>query len=120
MTSPGDDSPWSASTGPWRAVGVRKQRLVFALPAESGAAAGEAVEAGLEAASIECLADGGYVVEVGGARFAVSGAELDPAGRMTASVDGRRVWRRAVFREATAQAERGRPPLWSRPELTDM
>jgi len=91
VTSPDDNSPWSANTGPWRAVGVRKQQLVFALPAASGGgAAGEAAEAGLEA-TIECLADGGYVVELSGARFAVSGAELDPGGRMTASVDGRRV-----------------------------
>lgn len=109
MTSPDDNSPWSASSGPWRAVGVRKQQLVFALPAASGGAEGETVEAGLEAA-IECLADGGYVVELSGTRFAVSGAELDPGGRMTASVDGRRVWRRALFWEAY-DPSRGCTPL---------
>lgn len=93
VTSPNDTSPWSAGSGPWRAVGVRKQQLVFAPGAAAAAAAdvGEAAEAGREV-SVECLADGGFVVELQGTRFAVSGAELDAAGGMTASVDGRREW----------------------------
>lgn len=51
----------------------------------------EEVDAGTEVA-VECLADGGYVVELQGARFVVSGAGLDGGGAMTAIVDGRRAW----------------------------
>lgn len=88
VVSPDDLSPWSASNGPWRAVGVRQQRLVFALPGASEGAS----KAGLEV-NADCLADGGYDVELEGARFSVRGAELDAGGGMTAIVDGRRAGR---------------------------
>ncbi|CAB1104394.1 unnamed protein product [Ectocarpus sp. CCAP 1310/34] len=91
VTFPNDTSPWSARSGPWRAVGVRKQKLVLS-SRETAAGANGADDAGLEV-TVECLADGGYVVETHGARFAVSGAQLDAGGAMTAIVDGRR----AVF-----------------------
>ncbi|CAM9273882.1 unnamed protein product [Scytosiphon promiscuus] len=90
VASPDDHSPWSANSGPWRAVGVRKQQLVFAQTAPAIADAEVEVDAGTEVL-VECLADGRYVVEVEGARHAVSGAGLDSGGAMTAIVDGRRV-----------------------------
>ncbi|CAM9302222.1 unnamed protein product, partial [Ectocarpus sp. 13 AM-2016] len=88
VTFPSDTSPWSARSGPWRAVGVRKQKLVLA-SCDTAAGADGADDAGSEV-TVECLADGGYVVEMQGARFAVSGAQLDTGGAMTAIVDGRR------------------------------
>ena len=45
---------------------------------------------------VECLPDGGYVVETHGAKYAVGGAEMYCGGRMTATVDGRRVAVRAT------------------------
>lgn len=41
--------------------------------------------------TVECLSDGGFVVELQGARYTVGGADLDAGGGMTAIVDGRRV-----------------------------
>lgn len=50
--------------------------------------AGEA-GGGSIAVVVECLPDGGFVVESRGARFSVSGADLEDEGLMTATVDGR-------------------------------
>lgn len=104
FVDPDDDSPWAATCGPWRAVGVRKERLVFgtaASPVES--ASDESLssleetigEGGAESAGtkvvVECLSDGGYVVELNGVKYTVGDAELDYGGELTATVDQRRV-----------------------------
>ncbi|CAN0098787.1 unnamed protein product, partial [Ectocarpus fasciculatus] len=103
VSVPNDTGPWSARSGPWRAVGVRKQKLVLA-SRETAAGAEGADEAGSEV-TVECLADGGYVVDVQGARFAVSGAQLDAGGAMTAIVDGRRVCRERLRYSLDATVE---------------
>lgn len=89
-------------------MGVRKQHLVFG-PGGSAAGAGgtwcepfspdsssEAANAGSAdsggvAVTVECLSDGGFIVELYGVRYTVDGADLDAGGGMTATVDGRRV-----------------------------
>lgn len=104
FVDPDDDSPWSATCGPWRAVGVRKERLVFGTAAspvesvsdESSSSLEESIsEEGVENAGtkvvVECLSDGGYVVELNGAKYTVGDAELDYGGELTATVDQRRV-----------------------------
>eukprot|EP00752_Nemacystus_decipiens_P005299 g4807.t1 len=109
VVSPDDHSPWSAGNGPWRAVGVRKQRLMFALP---GASEGPCMAA-LEV-NVDCLADGGYDVELEGERFAVRGAELDAGGGMMAIVDGRRYSADATVEGWGAVGAEGEVTLWCR------
>lgn len=93
----GDSGPWSASSGPWRAVGVRKQRLVFTptgsstTPGTTAAVEPGTVDGGKVDVTVESLSDGSYVVELLGERHMVEGAEVDDEGALTATVDGRRV-----------------------------
>lgn len=96
FASPDDDSPWSASNGPWRVVGVRKQRLTFGPAGGAGGAggAGNGGKGGEKEAtaevSVECLPGGGFVVELDDdARYTVSGAGLGVEGELTAVVNGR-------------------------------
>lgn len=85
-------------------MGVRKERLVFGTAAspvesvsdESSSSLEESIsEEGVENAGtkvvVECLSDGGYVVELNGAKYTVGDAELDYGGELTATVDQRRV-----------------------------
>lgn len=84
-------------------MGVRKERLIFgtaASPVESASDESSSLEETVgeeeeESAQtkvvVECLSDGGYVVELNGAKYTVGDAELDYGGELTATVDGRRV-----------------------------
>lgn len=84
---PDDCSPWSAKTGPWRAVGVRKQRLVFRLPPGS---AGEppTADGGWNESSWDPANDSSILQ--GGGRPAESAGGPKPSGRdggLTVSVE---------------------------------
>ncbi|CAM9105931.1 unnamed protein product [Discosporangium mesarthrocarpum] len=89
-TSLGSDdlSPWSPKHGPWRMVGCRQERLSFSSSGPGAELEGEGEGEPVEVA-VDCLANGGFVVQWGESRAMVEG-EVGEGGELVATVDNRR------------------------------